>query len=104
MFLVGKEMASLSWRNTPAAKAARGWFIAMGHNLLLMFEARLEREKGVLNGAEDRRREQRSGEAREKCRKDGSVMSSLLLEARGATQTSLKIIRWLRQCLRDHAA
>jgi hypothetical protein len=40
----------------------------------------------------------------EKCQKEGNVMSSLLLEARRATQTSLKFIRWLRQCLRDHVA
>jgi hypothetical protein len=31
-------------------------------------------------------------------------LSTLVLQARRATQRSVKFIRWLRQSLRDHAA
>ena len=42
-----------AWGTSLAAKAAQGQLVALTHNLLLLYEARLEREHGVSNAAED---------------------------------------------------
>lgn len=69
-----------------------------------LYEAELKRQHGVTNAAEDRRRAKRAEAAGQACVKKGTPLSALVLQARRATQRSLKFVRWLRQSLRDHAA
>ena len=56
------------------------------------------------NAAEDRRRAKRAETLGQACVKKGTPVSTLVLQARRATQRSVKFVRWLRQSLRDHAA
>lgn len=63
---------------------------------MLLYERRLEREHGIQNVAEDRRREQRQGGAAAMARAAGRALSLVLLRARQATQRSVKFIRWLQ--------
>lgn len=93
-----------AWASSLVAKAAQGQLVALTHNLLLIYEDRLEREHGVSNEAEDRRRAQRLGILKQTARAAGREMSSLLLRARRATQRSVKFLRWLRHALRENLA
>lgn len=93
-----------AWGSSLEAKGAQGQLVAMTHNLLLIYEARLEREHGVSNQAEDRRREQRCAQLVKSARQAGREISSLLLSARRATQRSAKLVRWLRHALRENLA
>lgn len=90
-----------AWGTSLVAKAAQGQLVAITHNLMLLYEHRLEEEHGVTNQAEDRRREQRSEGLKEVARKAGRGISTLVLGARRASQRSVKFIRWLRHALRE---
>ena len=79
-------------------------FIAITHNLLLLYEQRLENHHGVTNQAEDQRRTQRIKAAVSACEKVGQSLSTLVTRARRATQRSVKFVRWVRQAIRDEAA
>ena len=79
-------------------------FIAITHNLLLLYEQKLENQHGVTNQAEDQRRKDRIKAAVAECEKKGQSISTLVTKARRATQRSVKFIRWVRQAIRDQAA
>ena len=93
-----------AWATGRVAKESQALLIAITHHLLVSYEQALERQPGVTNRAEDRRRAQRVAAAEQACVKQGTPLSSLVLQARRATQRSVKFIRWLRQSLRDNAA
>jgi hypothetical protein len=93
-----------AWATSLVAKEAQALFIAITHNLLLLYEQRLENQHGVTNQAEDQRRAQRIKAAVVACEKAGQSLSTLLTRARRATQRSVKFIRWVRQAIRDQAA
>lgn len=93
-----------AWATSLEAKKAQAQFIALTHNLLLLYEQRLESEHGVTNQAEDQRRQKRIQAAVAACRKAGQPLSTLVVEAQNATQRSVKFIRWVRQAIRDQAA
>ncbi len=93
-----------AWGTSLVAKEAQAQLVAITHNLLLAYEQTLETEHGVTNQAEDRRRVQRTEAAAQKCAAAGQPLSALVLQARRATQRSVKFVRWVRQSLRDHAA
>ena len=86
------------------AKEAQAQWVAITHNLLLLYEQTLESEHGVTNQAEDQRRSQRTEAAAQKCAAAGQFLSTLILQARRATQRSVKFVRWIRQSIRDQAA
>ena len=93
-----------AWATSLVAKAVQGQMVAITHNLLLLYESRLENHHGVINTAEDRRREQRSARFLDFAAAAGRPVSSLLLVARRATQRSVKFVRWLRHAIRDDLA
>ncbi len=93
-----------AWATSLVAKQAQALFITLTHNLLLLYEQELEQRHGVSNQAEDRRRSQRAEQAEQVCAKKETPLTTLVLQARRATQRSVKFIRWLRQSLRDNAA
>ena len=79
-------------------------FMAITHNLLLLYEQKLETEHGVTNQTEDQRRKKRIRAAVAKCEEAGQSISTLVTRARRATQRSVKVVRWVRQAIRDEAA
>src|SRR5688572_24806281 len=93
-----------AWGTTLVAKETQALMIAMTHNLLLCYEHDLEQRHDVTNTAEDQRRNQRIESAERACAKIGWPISSLVLQARRATQRSIKFIRWLRHAIRDRLA
>lgn len=93
-----------AWGTSLVAKEAQALLIAMTHNLLLCYERDLEQRHQVKNTAEDQRRAGRSDAAGQASVKIGWPVSSLVLQARRATQRTVKFIRWLRHALRDRLA
>lgn len=91
-----------AWGTSLVAKAAQGQLVALTHNLLLLYEHRLEQEHAVSNDAEDRRRAHRAQGVRRAATKAGRAVSSLLTSARRASQRSVKFIRWLRHALQEN--
>ena len=88
-----------AWGSTMAAKEAQALLIAITHNLLLCYEQHLEKSHDLKNTAEDERRAKRvEGQT---CAETESLVSSLVLNVRRATQRSVKFIRWLRQAMRE---
>lgn len=85
-----------AWASSQEARTIQGRFVALTQNLLHLYERRLERDHGIQNVAEDRRREERQGLAAAMARAAGRVVSLVLLRARKATQRSVKFIRWLQ--------
>ena len=90
-----------AWGTSLTAKATQGQLVALTHNLLLMYETRLEREHGVNNDAEDQRWQERHQEMKAAARRAGSPLTTLRTGLRRATQRSVKFIRWLRHALRE---
>ena len=93
-----------AWGTGLTAKATQGQLVALTHNLLLLYEARLERDHGVSNAAEDRRRQDRQQAVRQATRRAGSPLTTLRTGLRRATQRSVKFLRWLRHALRENLA
>lgn len=93
-----------AWGSHLTAKQTQAQMIALTHNLLLGYEQDLEQRHGLRNVAEDQRRSQRVDSLSEACARMDWPVSSLLLQARRATQRSVKFIRWLRQAIRDKLA
>jgi hypothetical protein len=93
-----------AWGTSLVAKETQALMIALTHNLLLGYEQELENRHDVKNTAEDQRRGQRVESAERACAKMGWPISSLVLQARQATQRSVKFIRWLRHAIRDRLA
>ena len=91
-----------AWGTSLVAKATQGQLVALTHNLLLLYEARLERAHGVSNVAEDQRRQERHQELKQATRRAGNPLTTLRTGLRRATQRSVKFIRWLRQALREN--
>jgi Transposase DDE domain len=90
-----------SWATSLTAKAIQMEFICLTHNLMLLLEAKLEKE-GIRNEAENKRRAERLDEAREQARKNGGKLPSPLELVIRATSRSVKLIRWIRSYLLDN--
>jgi len=93
-----------AWATSLTAKQAQARSLAITHNLMLLYEQKLERQHGVTYRAEDQRRAKRIQIAAEKCEEAGTPLSTLVVRARRATQRSVKFVRWVRQSIRDRAA
>jgi hypothetical protein len=90
-----------AWATSRVSRQSQSLFLALTHNLLLLYEAALEDRHEVHPQAEDQRRRQRLAKCAEQCAQAGYPLSTLVLQAQRATQRSVKFIRWIRQSIRD---
>ena len=93
-----------AWASSLTAKAAQAKLIAITHNLLVIYEQKLEQEHGVKNEAEDKRRAKRAESARRTCAALGRPINPFISEAQQASQRSVKLIRWLRDSIHTGVA
>jgi hypothetical protein len=93
-----------AWATSLTAKETQAQFLSLTHNLLLLYEQTLEIHHGVENRSEDKRRQKRTEHCVATRAKVGKPISTLILQARLATQRSVKFIRWIRQSIRDQVA
>jgi hypothetical protein len=97
-----KLLEAKAWGSTDNAKTVQANFICMVHNLMMMLEEKIDREQGVTNEADTRRRERRLEQSKAICREHGRGFSSCLEFAARASQRSVRFIRWLRNNLHRH--
>ena len=90
-----------AWGITQEAREAQARLVAITHNLLLLYESRLEKEHGLRNRPEDQRRAKRLDEVTERSAAIGYPLPTLVTVPRRASQLTVKFIRWIRQSLRD---
>jgi len=93
-----------AWATSLEAKQAQAQFVTLTHNLLLLYEQALEQRHDITNQAEDQRRSKRMADCAQASSHAGHPLSSLVLQAREATQRSVKFVRWVRQSIRDKLA
>lgn len=89
-----------AWASSQTAKEIQGRLVALAHNLMLLYRHRIEDLGGVGDEAEVRRRERRRDDLKATATEAGRSVSSLAVALRGATQLSVKFVRWLRRALR----
>jgi len=70
--------------------------ICMAHNLSLLMENTLEQDHGVVNEAEEKRREDRLKKMKKKAKTAGRQWSNVYDRVRRFTKRSLKFFRTLR--------
>ena len=90
-----------AWGTSLVAKEAPALCLVLTHKLLPLYEPALAPRHGVANPAEDQRRSARTAHACAVAARQGPPLASLVVQARRATQHSVKFVRWLRQSLRD---
>ena len=93
-----------AWATSLEAKETQGHLVAIAHNLMVLYRRRLEDGGHVGDEAEAIRRSARSGSVERAASQAGRAASSLVLALRGATQSSVKLVRWLRHALREGLA
>lgn len=93
-----------AWATSLVAKEVQAQMVAITHNLMVLYEERLEKDHGVSNTAENKRREKRTMKMNKIATKAGRPPGALLLRVRRATQRSVKFVRWLRHALRENLA
>jgi Transposase DDE domain len=99
--LKNKLSAQKAWATGLVAKESQGQLVAITHNLMQLYQGRLEQEHGVEDTAEEQRRKKRIEELQRVAANLGRAVSSLLLDVRKATQRSVKFVRWLRHAVRE---
>jgi hypothetical protein len=93
-----------AWASGTVARTIQARFLALTHNLLLIYEQKLASHHGVTNDAEDQRRDQRSEQATKHCLRSGYPLTTLASQSRLASQRSVKFVRWLRHALNQSLA
>ena len=94
-----KIMERKSWASSATAKSMQAVFLCLAHNLMILQEEILDREHGITNEAEDRRRAKRLADEKLEITKTNRTLSPLREALQRCTQRSVKFIRWLRSYL-----
>lgn len=84
-----------AWGSSATAKSMQAQFICLTLNLLHLLEHELKEKEGIVNEAEDKRRQKRLGMMREGLKKAGAVLPKALEMVQRSTQHSVKFIRWV---------
>jgi hypothetical protein len=84
-----------AWGSSATAKSMQAQFICLTLNLLHLLEHEIKEKEGIVNAAEDKRREKRLGLVREGLKKAGAVLPKALELVQRSTQHSVKFIRWV---------
>jgi hypothetical protein len=85
------------WGTSETAKRLQGHMVALVHNLMLIFEAKVEREHGIRDVKVEKKYQKSLEKRAESAREQGRRLPRMiaLLRTR-ATQFSCQFIRWLR--------
>ena len=93
-----------AWAKSPSSKRQQALFIAMAHNLCLIFERMVERDEGIVDvKSQLKRAGRRAAEIAEAGRR-GNAFNAAVAQCSRITKRSLQFIRWLRHSLRAASA
>ncbi len=92
--------AALSGRDWVQQIMSRmGFFVCMAHNLMVLFERRLEREENLRDEKSLAKRQKRLEQMKRTIRASGREPNPLVVNCTRVSQRSLQFIRWLRNAL-----
>ena len=92
------------WAKSKSAKRQQALFIAMAHNLCILFERLIEKEEGIVDRNSMRKRVIRKKEEKRQAESNGNAFNALVESCNRITQRSFQFIRWLRSSLRSAAS
>ena len=87
---------SKAWASSSTAKQIQAHFLCLTHNLLVLFEQKLERDYQIKNEAGLRRQQKRLDDQIATAKKKDRLLCSLLTTVLRPLQRSVKLLRWLR--------
>jgi hypothetical protein len=90
-----KLMETKAWAKTAEAKSMQANFICLAANLVTLFEHQIERDHGVCNEPEAKRRAKRRATEKQEVEKAAKRLPQLHESLSRTTQTSVKFLRWL---------
>jgi hypothetical protein len=94
--LKNKLGADHAWASSTTAKQMQAQLLCIAHNLIKLFERKLEKEHQIANHAETQRRTKRLAQQRQQAQARGQSLPLLVQTHQRLTQTSVKLYRWLR--------
>jgi hypothetical protein len=90
-----KLMETKALAKTAEAKSMQANFICLAANLVTLFEHEIERDHGVYNVPEAKRRAKRRATEKQEVEKAAKRLPQLHESLSRTTQTSVKFLRWL---------
>jgi len=93
-----------AWVSSDEGKESQAQFLALTHNLLLVFNAKLQEEEAIVDRKVEDKFEKRYAEREKKAAARGTTLSPLIKQLRMATQLSAQFLRWLRNHLSKQAS
>ena len=88
-----------AWAKNPIALCRQAQFVTIAHNLLVLFERRLQADEGIDDTKARRKRQARLLVSDIRIRSQGLIPNPMVQKCTRITQRSLQFIRWLRYCL-----
>jgi len=88
-----------AWATSDVARSQQAFFVCMAHNLMVLFERRLEREENLRDEKILAKRQKRLEQMKRTIRASGRVPNPLVVNCTRVSQRSLQFIRWLRNAL-----
>ena len=88
-----------AWATSLVAHSQQAHFICMAHNLMVLFERRIESQEGISDTKSQAKRQQRLISLELEMQQRGQQPNPLVQQCTRVTQRSLQFIRWLRRCL-----
>jgi hypothetical protein len=88
------------WGKTENSKKQQAFFIAMAHNLCMIFERLIEKEEGIVDRKSMEKRSVRRTDEKRLAKLNGNPFNALVENCNRITQRSFQFIRWLRSSLR----
>jgi hypothetical protein len=93
--LKNRLMEKKAWASSATAKTIQAHFLCLLHNLMVLLEAKVEREEGIRNEPELARRAKRLAQAQEQVEPQGEKLPLVYRALQRLTQRGVKWIRWL---------
>jgi hypothetical protein len=94
-----KQAERKAWGTSLEAKKVQCLFIAMSHNLMLLFQRKMAADEGIVDRKLDRKHAKTMERRKRECERRGNHINTWAAGFRRATQCSLQFLRWLRQQL-----
>lgn len=92
------------WGKSEVSKTQQALFIAIAHNLCMIFERLIEKEEEIVDRKSILKRAVRRAEEKRIAQDNGNAFNAMVDSCNRITQRSFQFIRWLRSSLRSSAS
>lgn len=101
--LKNKLLETKAWAKSATAKSNQAQMLCLTHNLLLLLENDIEKNEGIRNEAEWKRKTKTLEQTEEYLEENGRSLPWIYKAIQRITQRSVKFIRWLRNHIDSEA-